>query len=452
MYSIVITLLLLASLALQLLPIITSPISSLSLLSLETRLYGVFGSCEDTNCTPIALGYPDNVLLPESDFLFGFEARKSLSMALVVHPIAAAFMLVLSCGAAIASFAELNSTLYTFLVIWTVPTLLLALTALLVDIFLFSPYVSWLGWVLIVPIVVCGACGAAFIVIRKKAAMIAQEPKLFEYSNSTASSKDALLMEPSMENFGPSYMGPPDSGLSTASVTETASNSSRLLEVIDVDNSMFPSPPLAGNLKINLSDYKRATKEYNPHMLTLLPELGQITSGQTPYPESHRASWQLPSEKKVLRLARNSVESLRTRRLRAEAERVQPRFGELNDLFRNRGIAGLQYGNSSSEFLEDDKFSDLGTNGMSEVISQGEALEIHIASRQMPIAREIEVSPTLPLTPHRTGFLSSILESLKSADSDLEIEQILTTTTAAIHNDMGSALNRGSKEQRSRRM
>ncbi|EGP82724.1 pali pH response regulator [Zymoseptoria tritici IPO323] len=111
--------------------------------------FGVLGWCnDDGRCTGAQIGYSTDT---ESDFSLPSSTRNSLSSILIVHPIAA--LLTLICfGLAVAAHfhGPSHSPRYLLaLLILTIPTLLVALLAFLVDILLFVPHLQWGSWIVL---------------------------------------------------------------------------------------------------------------------------------------------------------------------------------------------------------------------------------------------------------------------------------------------------------------
>ncbi|SMR64527.1 unnamed protein product [Zymoseptoria tritici ST99CH_3D1] len=118
--------------------------------------FGVLGWCnDDGRCTGAQIGYSTDGLFSgpdtESDFSLPSSTRNSLSSILIVHPIAA--LLTLICfGLAVAAHfhGPSHSPRYLLaLLILTIPTLLVALLAFLVDILLFVPHLQWGSWIVL---------------------------------------------------------------------------------------------------------------------------------------------------------------------------------------------------------------------------------------------------------------------------------------------------------------
>lgn len=151
--------------------------------------FGTFGFCRGTKCSPIALGYsmcrlPGYSIVCQDltltvlaaslftdnngagDFSLPTSLRNTVSVALIIHPIAALLCLICLILAITAHFhSPSHSVRYLLgLFILTIPTLFASLAAFLVDVLLFIPNVAWGGWIvlaatiilLIASVITCG--------------------------------------------------------------------------------------------------------------------------------------------------------------------------------------------------------------------------------------------------------------------------------------------------------
>ncbi|KAK6352354.1 regulator of ime2 [Orbilia blumenaviensis] len=149
------TILLFAAFALLLISVISVPIiKPITLATYGDVSYGVFGYCVGNQCSPIEIGYnPDTALKDptRTDFSLPSNARHSLSSLLIIHPIAAAFTLVLMILAACSHLhGPSNNPKYLLgTLLFALPTFLVTLLAFLVDILLFIPHLSWGGWLVL---------------------------------------------------------------------------------------------------------------------------------------------------------------------------------------------------------------------------------------------------------------------------------------------------------------
>lgn len=119
----------------------------------DDTVYGVFGFCKGDDCSDIGLGYSAADLETASNsFKLSPDARKTLSLLLIAHPVAAFFCLVcftLAFGAHFRSGSHSTRYLLCF-VLFTIPTFLFCLFSFIVDILLFIPHVKWGGWVVLI--------------------------------------------------------------------------------------------------------------------------------------------------------------------------------------------------------------------------------------------------------------------------------------------------------------
>lgn len=133
----------------------------------QNTKFGVFGICVGNLCHLEPLGYWQ--LKQDSSFVLPSNARVSISYLLIVHPIAAVF-----------SAFQLAITLYlltrtmftaswvlTFALFMTIPTFLLTLLTFLVDLILFSPHLSWFGWMQLVCTVLIATTGSFTCILKR---------------------------------------------------------------------------------------------------------------------------------------------------------------------------------------------------------------------------------------------------------------------------------------------
>ncbi|MBE7181934.1 MAG: hypothetical protein INR71_12145, partial [Terriglobus roseus] len=144
-----------AAFVLLLLSTLSTPIiKAIPLASWHGTTYGVFGYCNSTSCSDIAIGYSFQGLTEGSspeDYNLPTTTRHSLSSILIVHPVAAFLCLVCFALAVAAHFhGPSHSPRYLLaLLIFTIPTVLVTLLAFLVDILVFVPHVQWGGWIVL---------------------------------------------------------------------------------------------------------------------------------------------------------------------------------------------------------------------------------------------------------------------------------------------------------------
>ncbi|KAJ8098617.1 SUR7/PalI family-domain-containing protein [Lipomyces tetrasporus] len=156
---------------LQLVAVISVPIvESITLATYESVKFGVFGICTPEGCSAVRIGYPNSIVSGEgNDFSLPSNARHSLTNLLIVHPIAAGFTLILLVLSLIAHFhGPANSPRYLFfLLIFCLPTFILALLAFLVDILLFIPHLAWGGWIVLAATVIIAVCSLILCTMRR---------------------------------------------------------------------------------------------------------------------------------------------------------------------------------------------------------------------------------------------------------------------------------------------
>lgn len=185
---IIVALLCLISAVLQLLPVLSAPITgassnySLHLAKYNGMAFGVFGICflDTNNCTGPAIGYNSGgmILGDENDnteaISLPSDARSSISKLLVVHVLAFALAAILVVFAVLTmgvvyshqkfqkqnkqeGMAVLKRTdlmIYlNFQLLFALLSCLFTLLGLLSDVLLFVPHLSYLGWIQIIPIV-----------------------------------------------------------------------------------------------------------------------------------------------------------------------------------------------------------------------------------------------------------------------------------------------------------
>lgn len=106
---------------------------------------------------------------PDATFNLPSSTRNSLSGILIVHPVATLMTLICT---AFAGAAHLHSPAHSpryllFLLIFSFPTLLLALLAFLVDILLFVPHMAWGGWLVLVATLIITGCSVLTCAMRR---------------------------------------------------------------------------------------------------------------------------------------------------------------------------------------------------------------------------------------------------------------------------------------------
>ncbi|ODQ64267.1 pali-domain-containing protein [Nadsonia fulvescens var. elongata DSM 6958] len=178
----------LVAFGLQLVTVLSAPITSkISLCTFDDHIFGVFGYCIESTgkCSKVGIGYdmPDN-----KSFSLPSNARQSLSKLLIVHPIAAGFSFILLILALIANFHEPSSSSRYLLcvLIFILPTFLLALLAFLVDILLFVPKLAWGGWVLLASTILIAISGVSVCIMRRSlSSRKAMKKRITDFNNTT---------------------------------------------------------------------------------------------------------------------------------------------------------------------------------------------------------------------------------------------------------------------------
>ncbi|KAK9476221.1 SUR7/PalI family-domain-containing protein [Lipomyces japonicus] len=156
---------------LQLVAVISAPIvEKITLADYQNVKFGVFGYCTSSGCSSVRIGYPSSIVSGGSnEFSLPSNARHSLTNLLIVHPIAAGFTLILFIFSLMAHFhSPANSPRYLFfLIIFCLPTFILALLAFLVDILLFVPHMAWGCWIVLAATVLIAICSLILCTMRR---------------------------------------------------------------------------------------------------------------------------------------------------------------------------------------------------------------------------------------------------------------------------------------------
>lgn len=164
-------LLLLVSLALLIISIVSVPISQSIVLATNAAFqFGVFGYCNNNQCTRVQVGYDPSALDSNStDFSLPSSARHSLSNLLIVHVVAAGLTLVCLVLAVLAHVrgAAHSPRYLLILAILLIPTIILTLLSFLVDILLFVPHLAWGGWIVLAATVLNAGAGIMTCTMRR---------------------------------------------------------------------------------------------------------------------------------------------------------------------------------------------------------------------------------------------------------------------------------------------
>ncbi|VEU19900.1 DEKNAAC100827 [Brettanomyces naardenensis] len=156
--------------AFQLMAVLTVPVTGLTLCSYQGYRFGVFGLCDDSDCTSMQIGYrPIRVKTNLSGFTLPSNARHSISYLLVVHPISTAFtgVQLLITAPMISEKFSSSSAYLLVLLLWTLPTFILTLLSFLVDLLMFIPHLRWCGWTLLGSTCMIALCGTTLCIMRR---------------------------------------------------------------------------------------------------------------------------------------------------------------------------------------------------------------------------------------------------------------------------------------------
>ncbi|ODV59639.1 Rim9p [Ascoidea rubescens DSM 1968] len=184
-----ITILLIISSTLQLISVLSVPISqNITLCRYDGYRFGVFGICNNNGvCSSISIGYSDDSIIDElSGFSLPSNARHVVSRLLIVHPISTGFTLILLILSILIHFNRFkkNLKLLFFLLLWTLPTFLLSLLSFLVDILLFIPHLGWAGWIILPATVLIALASGVICVLRRSiSSRIAMDNQNFLFSS-----------------------------------------------------------------------------------------------------------------------------------------------------------------------------------------------------------------------------------------------------------------------------
>ncbi|KZF20420.1 pali-domain-containing protein [Xylona heveae TC161] len=229
--------LLLAAFVLLLLSTISTPIiKAIPLATYNGVDFGVFGYCKGDQCSSIGVGYNTDGLFSntENDFSLPSTSRRSLSSILIVHPIAAFLTLILLILSLTAHFhSPSHSPRYLlFLLILTLPTLLVSLLAFLVDILLFVPHMRWGGWIVLAATILIVASGIVSCAMRRTlVSRRAKRKRVAENAEMNGQNYYSNMQTSLARADSP----PPLSGQSTAPLSGTSSNPDKLPQFATFD-------------------------------------------------------------------------------------------------------------------------------------------------------------------------------------------------------------------------
>ncbi|SZF00553.1 unnamed protein product [Blumeria hordei] len=167
------TILLLGAFGLLIISIVSTPIIKIiPLASFAGIDFGVFGFCKGDACSPIELGYDTSSLLNDaqsSTFDLPPSTRATLSIILIVHPIAAFLTFIMLVLAASAHFhAPSHSPRFLLVIfIFSILTLVTALLSFLIDVLLFVPHMAWGSYLVLAATILVAMSGIVSCAMRR---------------------------------------------------------------------------------------------------------------------------------------------------------------------------------------------------------------------------------------------------------------------------------------------
>ncbi|CAD6498844.1 BgTH12-04502 [Blumeria graminis f. sp. triticale] len=167
------TILLLGAFGLLIISIVSTPIIKIiPLASFAGIDFGVFGFCKGDACSPIELGYDTSSLLNDaqsSTFDLPSSTRATLSIILIVHPIAAFLTFIMLVLAASAHFhAPSHSPRFLLVIfIFSILTLVTALLSFLIDVLLFVPHMAWGSYLVLAATILVAMSGIVSCAMRR---------------------------------------------------------------------------------------------------------------------------------------------------------------------------------------------------------------------------------------------------------------------------------------------
>ncbi|XP_044721674.1 SUR7/PalI family domain-containing protein [Hirsutella rhossiliensis] len=167
------SLLLLAAFGLLLLSALSVPVTKfIPMGSFKDAKFGVFGFCKDGGtCSSIGVGYDTEQLLDNDNQAFDLpvSVRDTISVILIVHPVAALLALAMFVMAAASHLhgpghsARYLLVLFIFILI----TFLICLLAFLVDVLLFIPHLAWGSYMVLAATIILGLSGIGSCAMRR---------------------------------------------------------------------------------------------------------------------------------------------------------------------------------------------------------------------------------------------------------------------------------------------
>lgn len=168
------------SLAFQVLPVITVPLTgNLALSRYNNYLYGVFGWCHLASngtaiCTAPSVGYTDlQVDMSRQRVDLPSKLKYSFTKLLIVHPLSLIMTFMLWIMVILILLPRLRSSPGYLLVValYSAPVFLCCLLAFLIDILLFISHLAWTGWLLLASTVVLAICCSLLWTLRRAASV-----------------------------------------------------------------------------------------------------------------------------------------------------------------------------------------------------------------------------------------------------------------------------------------
>lgn len=140
------------ALAFLLLDCLTAPVSrNIGLSKYNGITYGVFGYCEEQDCSSAAANYHVEDLEKDGDWKMNYDQRKALSNILIVTPVAAGLTFFALVSSFCLQFGALNvnSVMFIFNLIFSILAFLASGLVCVCAILLFFPNVTWCAYVLV---------------------------------------------------------------------------------------------------------------------------------------------------------------------------------------------------------------------------------------------------------------------------------------------------------------
>ncbi|CAG9940757.1 unnamed protein product [Clonostachys rosea f. rosea IK726] len=160
-----------AALALQVLAVISTPvIKAIPLGSFGGYSFGVFGYCDaKSKCSSISIGYKIGSVSDDKDFDMPRTVRETLTMILILHPVAAGLTLLMFILAVTSHFhspAHSGRFLLAFSIL-IILTFLVSLAAFLMDVLVFIPHIAWGSYLVLASTILLLISLVVSCVIRK---------------------------------------------------------------------------------------------------------------------------------------------------------------------------------------------------------------------------------------------------------------------------------------------